>query len=48
MKAAMLILPLISIVLGYIVYKFKFKIDKEFYDRIVGELKERGEISDNG
>ena len=46
MKAAMLILPLISIVLGYIVYKFKFKIDKEFYDRIVGELKERGEITD--
>lgn len=45
MKLAMLILPLISIVVGYIVYRFKFKIDKEMFDRIVSELAERGDLN---
>lgn len=44
MKLAMFILPLICIVAGYFVYRFKFKIDKTFYDKIVGELTERGDI----
>jgi len=44
MKLAMFILPLICIVAGYFVYRFKFKIDKAFYDKIVGELTERGDI----
>jgi melibiose permease/lactose/raffinose/galactose permease len=44
MKLAMFILPLICIVAGYFVYRFKFKIDKAFYDKIVGELAERGDI----
>lgn len=44
MKAAMLILPLISIVIGYLVYRFMFKIDKKFFDQIVADLKDRGEI----
>lgn len=45
MKLAMLILPLISIVAGYLVYRFKFKIDKEMFDRIVSELAERGDLN---
>ncbi len=44
MKLAMFILPLICIVAGYFVYRFKFKIDKAFYDKIVGELAARGDI----
>ncbi len=44
MKSAMLLLPLLIIVAGYLVYRAKFKIDKEMFDRIVGELKERGDI----
>lgn len=44
MKAAMLILPLIFIVIGYIIYKKKFKIDKEMFEKIIADLKERGEI----
>lgn len=44
MKVAMLILPLIFIVIGYIIYKKKFKIDKEMFDRIIGDLTERGDI----
>lgn len=44
MKSAMLILPLISIALGYVVYRFKYKIDKEMFDRIVKDLTDRGDI----
>lgn len=46
MKLAMFILPLICIVAGYFVYRFKFKIDKAYYDKIVGELAARGDIKD--
>ena len=45
MKAAMLILPLIFIVIGYIIYKMKFKIDKEMFDKIIAVLAERGDIT---
>ena len=44
MKSAMLFLPLVFIVAGYLVYRAKFNIDKEMFDRIVEELKERGDI----
>jgi melibiose permease/lactose/raffinose/galactose permease len=44
MKLAMLIFPLISIVVGYIVYRAKYKIDKQMFDSIVSQLEERGDI----
>jgi melibiose permease/lactose/raffinose/galactose permease len=44
MKAAMFIMPLISIVAGYLVYRAKYKIDKEFYEKIVFDLEERGDL----
>ncbi|TAH63304.1 MAG: sugar transporter, partial [Anaerolineaceae bacterium] len=44
MKFSMLILPLIFIVIGYIVYRKKFKIDKEMFDEIVADLAARGDI----
>jgi sugar (glycoside-pentoside-hexuronide) transporter len=44
MKSVMLILPLLIIVAGYLVYHFKYKIDKQMYDMIVSDLKERGDI----
>lgn len=48
MKLSMLILPLIFIVIGYIIYRFKFKIDKEMFDKIVSELHERGDLQPTG
>ena len=45
MKLAMLIFPLIAIVAGYLVYRYKFKIDKEMFDKIVTELGERGDLN---
>lgn len=45
MKTAMLIFPLIMIVVSYLIYRFKYKIDKEMYEKIIGDLKERGELN---
>lgn len=45
MKLSMLILPLIIIVAGYVVYRLKFKIDKETFDKIVSDLTERGDFN---
>ncbi len=44
LKLAMLALPLATIVLGYIVYLWKFKIDEKMYAKILDDLKERGEV----
>ena len=44
MKLSMLILPLVFIVLGYIIYRKKFKIDKQMFDKIISDLAARGEI----
>ncbi len=44
MKLAMLVLPLVLIVAGYLVYRAKYKIDVAFYERIVAELKGRGQV----
>lgn len=44
MKFSMLILPIIFIVIGYIIYRKKFKIDKEMFDKILADLTDRGDI----
>lgn len=46
MKAAMLLLPMLCILLGYVVYRRKFKIDEAFHKRIVEDLKARGDLRD--
>ena len=48
MKIAMMILPLICILVGFIIYQKKFKIDEKMYSKIVAELEERnGGKTDN-
>ncbi len=44
MKAAMLILPLIFILAGYIIYRYKYKIDPATYENILKDLVKRGDI----
>jgi sugar (glycoside-pentoside-hexuronide) transporter len=44
LKVAMLILPLIAILLGYIVYMKKFKINEETHAEILADLRARGDI----
>ncbi len=47
MKISMMILPLILIITSYIIYRLKYKIDAQYYERIVGELEARGDIEIN-
>lgn len=44
MKAAMLILPLVCILLGFVVYARWYRIDEARYAAIVDELTKRGDI----
>lgn len=41
MKIAMMILPLICILVGFIIYQKKFKIDEKMYEEIVSDLEKR-------
>lgn len=40
----MLVIPLLFIVVGYIIYLKKYKVDETFYNQIVGERKEKGAL----
>lgn len=44
LKIAMMALPLLAIVVGYAVYRKKYRIDEAMYQDLVKELKERGDI----
>ena len=44
MKIAMMALPLVAILAGYLIYRKKFIIDEQKYAEILGELRERGDI----
>ena len=43
MKIAMMLLPLVCIVVGFVIYNKKFKIDEKMYAQIVADLKKRSE-----
>lgn len=44
MKIAMLVFPLVCILLGYLIYRFKYKIDNNLFQEILLNLKKRGDI----
>ena len=44
LKFAMMALPLLAILVGYVVYLKKYRIDAAYYDHIVEELRRRGDI----
>lgn len=46
MKIAMMILPLICILIGFVLYIKKFKIDEEMYAKILADLQERENSND--
>jgi sugar (glycoside-pentoside-hexuronide) transporter len=43
-KIAMLIVPPILIIIGYLIYRAKYRIDEEMYATLVSDLKERGQL----
>jgi len=48
MKIAMLIFPLFCFLGSYLIYRMKYKIDSKFYERILSDLRERGELAARG
>ena len=44
LKLAMMIFPLIAIVAGYVIYLKKYQIDDRLYQKILEDLKRRGDI----
>ena len=44
MKMAMMVLPLVFIVSGYLLYRWKFRIDRAFYEKILVDLEARGDL----
>jgi melibiose permease/lactose/raffinose/galactose permease len=46
LKLAMMIFPLICILIGFFIYRGKFKINKEFYAKIIADLKKRGDLKE--
>ena len=43
-KCAMFAVPLLFIVAGYLIYLRRYKIDKDFYEHILSDLRARGEL----
>lgn len=44
MKVVMLALPLVLIVVGYLIYRAKYRIDEAFHAQIIADLKDRGQL----
>ncbi|MDR2896176.1 MAG: glycoside-pentoside-hexuronide (GPH):cation symporter [Propionibacteriaceae bacterium] len=44
MKAGMLLLPLLLTVIGYLIFRFKYRIDEAFYAQIQADLAARGQL----
>jgi len=47
MRIAMLLFPLLCIVLSYVIWRAGYKIDSVFYEKILSDLRERGELKDD-
>ncbi len=43
-KVAMLIIPPVLIIVGYLIYRAKYRIDEAMYASLVADLKERGQL----
>jgi len=47
-KTAMLVLPLVCIVVGYLIFHFKYRIDEDRYAQIHAELRRRADAAHTG
>jgi len=45
-KLAMFAVPLVFILVGYVIYLKKFKINEEFYAKILQDLRDRGQLTE--
>ena len=45
MKLVMLVLPLVLVVVSYLIYRAKYRIDEDFHARIIADLRQRGQLT---
>jgi len=48
MKNAMMLLPFLLILASYVIWRLGYRIDAEFYQRMLGDLAARGDIRETG
>ncbi|MEA5053703.1 MAG: glycoside-pentoside-hexuronide (GPH):cation symporter [Propionicimonas sp.] len=48
MKVVMLIVPAVLILVSYLLYRWKYRIDEQFHARIIADLRERGQLQSDG
>ena len=48
MKVIMLVFPLVLTLIGYVLYRWKYRIDEGFYAQILSDLKDRGQLTEEG
>jgi len=46
MKVVMMLTPLVLVVIGYIIYRLKYRIDETFHAQILADLRDRGQLVD--
>ncbi|MDR0285077.1 MAG: glycoside-pentoside-hexuronide (GPH):cation symporter [Propionibacteriaceae bacterium] len=46
MKLVMLVFPLVTTVIAFVLWRWKYRIDETFYARILADLRERGQLID--
>ena len=44
MRMAMMVLPLLLIVVGYLIYRAKYRIDEDFHAQLIADLRARGQL----
>lgn len=44
MKLVMMVLPLALIVISYLIYRAKYRIDEDFHAQLIADLRERGQL----
>ena len=47
MKVVMMLTPLVLVVIGYIIYRLKYRIDETFHAQILADLRDRGQLVDD-
>ena len=46
MKIVMMMTPLVLVLIGYVIYRLKYRIDERFHEQILDDLRERGQLVD--
>ena len=37
----MMVIPILFVIASYLIYRYRYKIDSQFYSRIISDLEER-------